>query len=228
MIRLMVLTGLLFITAYFIAAPLGYYVVLWKTGKDLRQDFREIGASTSSGATNVKRVLGTRWAIIAGFGDFLKGALPTFLAIFFLWGLHWIVGLIGLVSLLGNRFPVLISNPRFKGGKGVATTAGALTPMAVFSLIKYHPLWILLLFVLILLLWGFFVWVLREPNHQWMVLASTFLTSAMILFFGILELKIQSGLVLSVYLMGIIVIWNHFENWLRLKEYLTKKKSPSN
>ena len=126
-------TVLLFIAAYLMGAPLGYYLVKLKTRKDIRADFRDVGGSSSSGATNVKRALGIRWALFAAFCDYLKGAAPTAIAIALLWGTHWVVGLLGLVSLLGNLFPVLVSKPRFKGGKGVATTGGALTPMVAVS-----------------------------------------------------------------------------------------------
>ncbi len=219
-------TVLLFIVAYFIGAPLGYYVVKSKTGRDIRTDFQDIGGSTSGGATNVKRVLGTRWAIFVAFCDYLKGAVPAAIAITSLWGTHWMVGLVGLTSLLGNLFPVLVSKPRFKGGKGVATTGGALTPMVAVSFINYHPLWLLVVFIVIILLWGIFVWVLRRENHKWMALASAFLVSAMILFFGIMEAQTYPAFVFSVYLMGIIVICAHYENWIKLKNHLTQEKSP--
>ena len=219
-------TVLLFVAAYLMGAPLGYYLVKFKTRKDIRADFRDVGGSSSGGATNVKRALGIRWALFAAFCDYLKGAAPTAVAIAFLWGTHWVVGLLGLVSLLGNLFPVLVSKPRFKGGKGVATTGGALTPMVAVSLINYHPLWLLLLFAVIILLWGIFVWILRRENHKWMVLASAFLVSAMILFFGIMEARTYPAFVFSVYLMGIIVLCAHFENWVKLKNHFTRQKSP--
>ncbi|MDD2697154.1 MAG: glycerol-3-phosphate acyltransferase [Candidatus Pacebacteria bacterium] len=217
---------LLFIAAYFMGAPLGYYLVKLKTGKDIRFDFRDVGGSSSSGATNVKRAMGNRWAFFVAFCDYLKGATPTAIAVA-LWGTYWVVGLIGLTSLLGNLFPVLVSKPRFKGGKGVATTGGALTPMVAISLINYHPLWLILLFFIILLLWGIFVWILRRENHKWMVLASSFLVSAMILFFGIMEAHTYPVFTFSVYLMGIIVLCAHYENWVKLKNYFTtRQKSP--
>jgi len=217
---------LLFIAAYFMGAPFGYYLVRRKTGKDIRFDFRDVGGSSSSGATNVKRALGNRWAFFVAFCDYLKGAAPTAVAVAFL-GTYWIVGLVGLTSLLGNLFPVLVSKPRFKGGKGVATTGGALTPMVAVSLMNYHPLWLLLLFFVILLLWGIFVWILRRENHKWMVLASAFLVSAMILFFGIMEAQTYPAFTFSVYLMGIIVLCAHYENWVKLKNHFTRQQQKS-
>lgn len=219
-------TVLLFVAAYLMGAPTGYYLVRFKTHKDIRADFRNVGGSSSGGATNVKRALGVRWAVIAAFCDYLKGAIPAAIAITLLWGTHWMVGLVGLVSLMGNLFPLLVSKPRFKGGKGVATTAGALTSMLTVSLIDYHPLWLILLFAIILLLWGMFVWILRRDNHKWMVLASAFLVSAMILFFGIMEAHTYPAFTFSVYLMGIIVLCAHFENWVKLKNHFTRQKSP--
>ncbi|CAB4881276.1 MAG: acyl-phosphate glycerol 3-phosphate acyltransferase [Actinobacteria bacterium] len=85
-------------------------------GKDLRQ----VG-SGNPGATNVGRALGTRWAILVGFLDILKGFIPAFV-------FGALVGEIageiaGLAAVLGH-----ITSPFLKGrgGKGVATTLGAI------------------------------------------------------------------------------------------------------
>ena len=52
--------------------PTGYLIVKSKTG----QDIREIG-SGSTGATNVKRVLGKKWFFIVMLLDAIKGAIPV-------------------------------------------------------------------------------------------------------------------------------------------------------
>ena len=59
--------------------PTGYIIVKLKTG----QDIRKIG-SGSTGATNVKRVLGKKWFFIVMILDAIKGALPVVLAVLFL------------------------------------------------------------------------------------------------------------------------------------------------
>ena len=67
------------IVAYLIGSiPTGYLIVKAKTG----QDIRTVG-SGSTGATNVKRVLGKKYFFIVMLLDALKGALPVVLASLF-------------------------------------------------------------------------------------------------------------------------------------------------
>ena len=64
--------------AYLIGSiPTGYIIVKLATG----QDIRTIG-SGSTGATNVKRVMGKKWFFITLLLDAFKGALPVVLAYF--------------------------------------------------------------------------------------------------------------------------------------------------
>lgn len=65
--------------AYVIGSiPTGYIVVKLFTG----QDIRTIG-SGSTGATNVKRVMGKKWFFIVLLLDAFKGALPVILSYLF-------------------------------------------------------------------------------------------------------------------------------------------------
>ena len=65
------------VIAYLIGSiPTGYIIVKAKTG----QDIRTVG-SGSTGATNVKRVLGKNYFFLVMLLDALKGALPVVLAI---------------------------------------------------------------------------------------------------------------------------------------------------
>ena len=57
--------------------PTGYIIVKLMTG----QDIRTVG-SGSTGATNVKRVLGKKWFFIVMILDAIKGAIPVLLAVF--------------------------------------------------------------------------------------------------------------------------------------------------
>ena len=67
------------ISAYIIGSiPTGYIIVKLFTG----QDIRTIG-SGSTGATNVKRVMGKKWFFITLLLDAFKGALPVVLAALF-------------------------------------------------------------------------------------------------------------------------------------------------
>ena len=100
-------------------------------------DIREHG-SGNIGSTNVFRILGKKSGITCLILDLLKGFLPVFLA-------HRLVPdtttgdtievLTALAAILGHNYSPWIN---FKGGKGIATTGGALLalmPAAVVILI---------------------------------------------------------------------------------------------
>ena len=83
-------------------------------------DLRATG-SGNPGATNVGRALGARWGVVVGFHDIHKGFLPA-------WAFGYFVGqtageVAGLAAVIGH-----ITSPylRGRGGKGVATTLGAI------------------------------------------------------------------------------------------------------
>lgn len=88
-------------------------------------DIREHG-SRNVGATNVGRVLGAKWGVVCLVLDALKGLLPTLL-LPRLGGFsadmagHATVAC-AAATVLGHVFPVWLG---FRGGKGVATAAGA-------------------------------------------------------------------------------------------------------
>jgi glycerol-3-phosphate acyltransferase PlsY len=96
---------------------IGYYLVRARTGKDIR----EIG-SGSTGARNVGRVLGKPGFILTVLGDLGKGALAV-------WGArewtnnHHLAALAMLAVVAGQIWPAQL---RFRGGKGVAASLGAL------------------------------------------------------------------------------------------------------
>jgi acyl phosphate:glycerol-3-phosphate acyltransferase len=93
---------------------------LW-LGQALRGvDIREHG-SRNIGATNTLRVLGRKLGAVALLGDMAKGAVPVlYVARLSDWE-HAPLAC-GLAAILGHTFSVFI---RFRGGKGVATSAGA-------------------------------------------------------------------------------------------------------
>ena len=78
--------------------------------------------SGNPGATNVLRIGGKKAAAITLAGDFLKGLIPVLLAN--LLGVPiLILVLVALAAFLGHLFPIFFG---FQGGKGVATSFGAL------------------------------------------------------------------------------------------------------
>lgn len=119
--------------SYFVGSiPSGYLA-----GRLAGIDIRKVG-SGNIGATNVTRELGKRYGYPVFLADFIKGFATV--------GIAGLVGkqlrltnpellqvVAAIFCVMGNTFPVWL---RFKGGKGVATSAGALfglTPIATFA-----------------------------------------------------------------------------------------------
>ena len=91
-------------------------------------DLRRVG-SGNVGASNVLRTLGVRPAVLAMMLDAVKGTVAVLIAQRLTNGVAAPVAA-GLASMIGHVYPVWL---RFRGGKGVATAAGAfavLTPVA--------------------------------------------------------------------------------------------------
>lgn len=134
------------------AAVVGYLVgsvstatiVASRRGVDLR-----VVGSGNPGATNVGRALGRRAGAVVALLDVLKAAVPA--AAFGL--LDHRLGLVaGVAAVLGH-----VTSPflRGRGGRGVATAAGAV--------IGSHPLWAPVVLL---------VWVVVLAASRWVALAS--------------------------------------------------------
>lgn len=93
-------------------------------------DIRDHG-SKNPGATNTLRVLGKKSAIFVLLIDLTKGALAAYLPIYFHLNAEPLY--FGLMAVVGHCFPIFAG---FRGGKAIATTAGAL-------LIANYPLLII-------------------------------------------------------------------------------------
>ncbi len=102
-------------------------------GKLKGVDIRKQG-SGNIGATNVGRVLGRPWGILAFLLDVSKGLVPVLLFGIAVrqWmtsgpaspvNVHLLWAAVATTTVVGHLFPVFLG---FKGGKGVATSLGAL------------------------------------------------------------------------------------------------------
>ncbi len=125
------LATLSILAAYLIGAiPFAFLVVYAARGIDIRT----VG-SGNVGATNAGRLLGFRTFLLVFALDFAKGFLPAY---GFPKLLHRFSGaevnglpvLVALAAILGHNFPVYLN---FRGGKGVATSLGALTALDAFA-----------------------------------------------------------------------------------------------
>jgi len=112
--------------------PCGYWLALSK-GVDIRKK-----GSGNIGATNVGRILGKEWGYLIFALDALKGWLAVWLAGEFLQaGDNWTVAT-GMAAVAGHVFSPWLN---FKGGKGVATSAGVLLGLAPFPLFWTAAIW---------------------------------------------------------------------------------------
>ena len=121
-----------------ISLLIGYGFGLFQTaiviGKIQGFDIRKVG-SGNAGTTNMLRTKGAKDALLTLIGDFMKAVCAVLIvqAVFAHRAPQMIVLLkmyAGVGAVLGHDFPFYL---RFKGGKGVATTAGviaAISPLA--------------------------------------------------------------------------------------------------
>ncbi|MFW6330371.1 MAG: glycerol-3-phosphate 1-O-acyltransferase PlsY [Gemmatimonadota bacterium] len=127
--------GVLMVLAYLLGAtPTSQIVARVFHGVDLRKH-----GSGNLGATNTFRVLGWRAAAPVMVVDVLKGWVPT--VYFPRWDgvepLEWALGY-GAAAIVGHVFSVFVG---FRGGKGVATSAGVFMALAPWAVLIAGVLW---------------------------------------------------------------------------------------
>ncbi len=117
------------------AIPFGLLVGRLTRGIDLR----EYG-SHRTGATNALRTLGLRAAALVFLLDVAKGVAAVVLARLLLADdpqVEWAAAVAGFAAIVGHNWSVFI---RFTGGRGVATSAGALGAMSPWTILLLAPI----------------------------------------------------------------------------------------
>lgn len=165
----------------------------------LRDDIRKYG-SGNPGTSNMARQFGVKYGLLVLAGDMLKGLLAVLIG-------RWMCGEPGtyycaIAAVIGHNWPIYY---KFKGGKGVATTCGAMLVIL--------PLWTAIgcaLFLVVLLVTRYFslaslisllfVWV--------MVLVTNFSNVAM---------------VMTMTVMTLLAVYRHHDNIKRLLNGTEKK-----
>ena len=123
------------LTAFFLGSlPFGHWLALVR-GIDLRNQ-----GSGNTGATNVGRVLGKKWGIFVFVLDLGKGWIAVALAksvgnLPETWSVT-----VGGFAVLGHVFSPWLG---FRGGKGVATSAGILIGLAPWVALGVSLIWFL-------------------------------------------------------------------------------------
>lgn len=148
--------------------------------------------SQNPGTTNVLRIGGKKAAALTLLGDVMKGVLPVLLAkSFAITGT--LLGCVAFAAFIGHLFPIWF---RFQGGKGVATSLGAICAMS----------WLLGLCVCL----------------TWLIIALIFRYSSLAALISALVTPIYSFLfidpryLLPLSLMSIVLIVRHYDNIQRL------------
>ncbi len=120
------------IIAYFLGSfPTSYLIGRIFYNTDIRQS-----GSGNSGATNTLRTLGWKAGIAVLIIDVIKGVAAVYIAKYFSlysateFSYNLFISLSSLAVILGHVFSVFL---KFKGGKGVATTAGVFVTLMPLS-----------------------------------------------------------------------------------------------
>lgn len=129
---------LAFLICYLIGSfPTGYLFVKTAHSKDLTKE-----GSGNVGTLNAVMVSGSKLiGILVLIIDFLKGAVPVFLlASVFGYDVITLYGS-SIMLVLGHNFSVWL---KFKGGRGLATSAGIFAVLNFWILISWCVVWIVL------------------------------------------------------------------------------------
>jgi glycerol-3-phosphate acyltransferase PlsY len=182
------------------SVPFGFLV-----GRLAGVDIRRVG-SGNIGATNVLRTLGKPYGYTVFLLDFLKGTAAVILSILVIDRVQpgsskaEFAGILaGVLCVIGHVYPVWLG---FKGGKGVATTAGVL-----FGLMPLASLIVML------------VWLLTFQITKYVSVASIGAALALpIAAFMVVHLRKASGLtpVYFAICLTVVIVWRHRSNIARL------------
>jgi acyl phosphate:glycerol-3-phosphate acyltransferase len=190
-------------------------------------NIRELG-SGNIGATNVLRVMGKRYGIPCFLLDVFKGFLPVILALSVIRfsGMHHPMSLAALepysqefplltaqtLQVVTGLFAVLGHNyspwAGFKGGKGIATSAGVLIALMPTAIVILGAIWLVVFAVS------------RYVSLASMISAATL--PAVTLLGSWLHGKLQNGtwnrpLFCFTLIIALLAIWKHRANILRLR-----------
>ena len=171
-------------------------------------DIREHG-SGNAGTTNALRVLGKKAGVVVFLGDFFK----CFLAVYLVKGIFggmmldsiFLIGVYGATGcVLGHNFPIQLN---FRGGKGIACTAGMLA-----ALDPRIAITVVLTFILIVVL-------TRYVSLGSIIIVCEFVI-LLIVFgqkgdYGLTQAALNEVYVLGVFL-AVMAIWRHRANIVRL------------
>lgn len=179
--------------------PFGYMA-----GKLKGVDIRTLG-SGNIGATNVYRNVGKSWGVVVFILDFLKAFLPVFFLLRILGNGHWelkympldvLAILAGATVVVGHNYSIFMG---FKGGKGMASSAGF-----IFALFPLSGLAAVTGFMLVFL-WSKFISAGSVAAAIVLPIATVFLYPERYWLWGV------------AFFLGVMSVWRHRSNIQRLR-----------
>lgn len=169
-------------------------------------DIRKFG-SGNIGATNVLRVVGKNWGVLVFVLDFLKGFLAPVVVGFLLNDAAPYVFILSAIAVVcGHNWTIFL---KFKGGKGVATSVGALAGLSLI----FSNLWIVLILSVC-------VWIIVFRIFRYVSLASLSGAFSFLLFSLIFTLPWEIRIL--TFIIFIFILLSHKSNITRL---LSKKEN---
>lgn len=188
---------ILLIASYLLGSiPFGFLIARGAKGIDIRHF-----GSGNIGATNVFRVVGKAWGILVFILDFLKGFLPLLaVKIFIPQAPNYIFILAAFLAVGGHNWTPFL---KFKGGKGVATSFGAVSGLSLI----FPKLGMIL--ILTICSWVIFFLIFRYVSLASIIASFTFFMFSLI-FSQPGEIKIAS------FFLFIFIIIRHYKNIKRL------------
>jgi glycerol-3-phosphate acyltransferase PlsY len=188
------------VTSYLLGSiPSGYIA-----GRSAGVDVRKHG-SGNVGATNVLRVMGKAYGYAVFAADVLKGLGAVRIAIFVggkIGSAHpdYYGVLAAVFVIIGHTFPIWL---RFHGGKGVATSVGAMLGLVPLAAVITFLIWLLVFQVTRYVSLASIVGAVAMP-----------VTVALLRHFGLTN---EGGAVLYfASIMALLILWRHRSNFFRL------------
>jgi acyl phosphate:glycerol-3-phosphate acyltransferase len=180
--------------------PVGYLL-----GRSAGIDIRKSG-SGNIGATNVLRVLGKKYGYPVFFLDAFKGFAAVRTALWIASAspvaisyTDYLALTAAVICVVGHAFPIWL---KFKGGKGVATSAGVIIGLMPLAAIIVFPIWFIVFY-----------------SSRYVSVASGCAALSLPLTIAVfLKLGITHNVLLLYFtvLMALVVIWRHRSNFSRL------------
>lgn len=131
------ITFILFLAASYLIGSIPTAYIAGRLAKGI--DIREHG-SGNVGASNVFRVIGKKWGSGVLIFDMFKGFVPAFFFPMYYHTNSKLLGLLfGIAAIAGHNWTIFLG---FKGGKGVATSAGVFLGILPKAVLAATGVWI--------------------------------------------------------------------------------------